>query len=138
MRLVGMDATRRQQAQDMGGAAALLQCRHETLEDRQVGDRTVGDGVINAGQVLKHHAPGAQVHVADLGIAHLPGRQADMAFRSVEMAFRAGCGQAVEDRRPRKRDGVVIRFFPFAPAVQYTQQDRAPFCRFFHAHSGQV
>jgi hypothetical protein len=47
------------------------------LEELAIADR-FGD----AGEVLIHHSSGAQVHVADFGVAHLAVRQADVHART--------------------------------------------------------
>ena len=49
-------------------------------------ESAVGDRVADAQQFLLHHAAGADVHVPDLGIAHLPVRQADIAAGGVQEA----------------------------------------------------
>ena len=36
-----------------------------------------GDGLVDSGKILKHYAAGSKVHVSDLRVSHLPGRQSD-------------------------------------------------------------
>ena len=50
--------------------------QHLVLEEAAVGDR-----VVDPRQVLLDDRAGAEVEVADLGVAHLPVRQADVAAR---------------------------------------------------------
>ena len=45
-------------------------------------DLAAGDGLADARQVLHDDAAGADVEMADLGVAHLPIRQADVARRT--------------------------------------------------------
>ena len=70
--LVRMHAAGRHQAHDVDGAAARFHFRGEGGE-RAVGcERAVGDRLVDARQVLHHDAAGAEIHVADFRIAHLP------------------------------------------------------------------
>src|SRR3546814_6125770 len=88
-------------------------------------DRSVGDGVVDARQVLEDDAAGAEVHVTDLGIAHLPLRQADMLLRRIHQTGRPAPAQAVEHRRVRERHRVVVAGVTLAPAVHDAQQHRS-------------
>ena len=70
--LMRMHAARRDQAHQVAGAAALpsaLRSGRCSAGARSISPRR--DGVADARQVLHHHAAGADVEVADLGIAHL-------------------------------------------------------------------
>ena len=69
--------------------------------------RAVVDRLADARQVLVDDAAGADVEVADLGVAHLPGGQADGRARRVERAVRVGRPEPVEDRRVGERHGVA-------------------------------
>ena len=86
-----------------------------------LGQRAVLDGVVDARQVGHGDAAGAEIHVADLGIAHLALGQADEGLRGVDQALRAGRDQPVVVGRARIEDGVVIRIRPVAPAVEDAQ-----------------
>ncbi len=77
--LVRMHAAGRDEADQMAGAAALFQSGDQAGQRRRLLDLAGGDGVADARQVLHHHAAGADVEMADLGVAHLPGRQSDLA-----------------------------------------------------------
>ncbi|CRX28632.1 hypothetical protein PAERUG_P54_1_London_24_VIM_2_04_13_05103 [Pseudomonas aeruginosa] len=81
----------------------------------------VADGLGDAGEVLVHHAACAEVHVADLGIAHLAVGQADVHAGAGDQAVRLGCQEAIPDRLLRGVDGVVVRAFAVAEAVQDDQ-----------------
>ena len=52
-------------------------------------EAAVLDRRVDAGQVLVDDAAGAEVHVADFGIAHLPVRQADVAAFGMDQRVRA-------------------------------------------------
>ena len=66
-----MHAAGRNQADQVAGAAAFLERVDQAGERRRLGDLARRDGVADARQVLHHHAAGADVEMADLGIAHL-------------------------------------------------------------------
>jgi hypothetical protein len=60
--------------------------------------------------------------VADLGIAHLARRQADMKLRGLQQRRRRDAGQRVHRRRMRRADGVVgRRSVAMAPAIEHHQ-----------------
>ncbi len=77
--LMRVHAAGRDQADQMAGAAAFLELVDQLGQRRRLLDLARGDRVGDAGQVLHHHAAGADVEMADLGVAHLAGRQADVA-----------------------------------------------------------
>ena len=120
-----MHAAGRDQADQMAGAAALFQLVDQIGERRRLLDLAVGDGVADARQVLHHHAAGADVEMADLGIAHLARRQADIACPTVRRKrVRAGGPEPVEGRGLGLADGVVGGVLAPAPAVQDDQHHR--------------
>jgi hypothetical protein len=80
-------------------------------------------GGIDTRQVLHDHAAGADIHVADLGVAHLTGGQPDMQFRSIDQRMRAVAHETVPGRRVRQPDRVVIVAGAFPPAVEDAQHD---------------
>ena len=102
--VVGVDAARPDQADEVeaaarpGGPPARLE-QGRALEEAAVGDRGV-----DPRQVLEDGPAGAQVEVADLGVAHLAGRQADRVLgraRGPRAASRAG-GRARSASGPRR------------------------------------
>ena len=125
MVLVAVHAAGRNQPHQVARAAAVLEPRDQLIEHGVGGERAVGDRPADARQVLGHDAPGAEVHVADLGVAHLPGRQPDAAVRRREQAVRARRDQPVPNRRARLCDGVVLAFGAITPAVEHAQHDGA-------------
>ncbi len=122
MVLVRMHAARRGEAQQVAGAAALLQGRDQLGQDRMPGERAVLDGIVDARQLGHGDAAGAEVHVADLGIAHLALGQADEGLGRVDQSLRAGRDHAIVVRRPRIEDGVVGRVRTMAPAVENAEK----------------
>src|SRR5262249_9181494 len=66
----------------------------------------------------------AEIHVTNLGIAHLALRQADEGLRRVDQALRAGGDQPVIVWRPRIEDGIVLGIRAMAPAVEHAQDNR--------------
>src|SRR6185312_13367103 len=87
-------------------------------EDRVLGQRAVLDRLVDAGHVGHGNPAGAEIHVADLGIAHLAFGQADEGLRGVDQALRTGRRQLVVVGRPRIEDGVVLGIWPVAPAIE--------------------
>ena len=62
----------------MASAARGFQLRDQARDCRQFREGPIGDSGINARQILHYHAPGTDIEVPDLRIAHLPNRQADI------------------------------------------------------------
>ena len=89
MILVRMHTARRNESHQVAGAAALLQPGDHAGERRHLLDRACCDGVADTRQVLHQHAAGANVKVTDLGIAHLPVRQADILAGGAQQRRRA-------------------------------------------------
>ena len=110
----------------MAGAAARFKFLDKLDERGGAIDLAVGDRVVDARQVLHHHAPGADVEMADLGIAHLAIGQSDILAGGVQEAVRAGLPKPVERRRFGLAHGVVGCFLAPAPSVQNDQHHRPP------------
>src|SRR5579883_662688 len=77
----------------MGAAAGLLEPVNQSAERRHARQLARGDGGIDPRQVLHHQAAGAEIGVADLGIAHLAIGQADKMLACFETAMRPALGQ---------------------------------------------
>ena len=122
MILVRVHAARREETQQVAGGAALLQGGDRLGEHRMPGQRAILDGVVDARQVGHRDAAGAEIHVADLGIAHLALGQADERLGCIDQALRAGRDQAVEARCLGVQDGVVGTVGAIAPAVEDAEQ----------------
>ena len=76
--LVRMHAAGRCQPDEMAGAAGSPHAFDQALQRGRVGDLAARDRVVDAGQILHHQPARADVEMADLGIAHLSRRQADV------------------------------------------------------------
>ena len=124
MVLMSVHAARRGEADQVQCRAALLQRGDRLGEDRVGRERAVLDRIVDARQVGHGNAAGAEVHVADLGIAHLPLGQTDEGFRGVDQPLRTGGDQPVEVRGAGAQDGVVGALGTMAPPVEDAEQDR--------------
>ena len=83
----------------------------------------VSMALIDTRQVLHDHPAAADIHMADLGIAHLAVRQADGQAGRCDPRGRAGIGQVGPDRRTGLGDGVIGAVVTKAPAVQNAQDN---------------
>ena len=126
MVLMRMHAAGRHQAHQVAGAAVRLEARDQILQRRLLRDLAARDRVADARQVLHHDAAGADVEMADLGIAHLPVRQADVLAGGVQQRVRAERPEPVEIGRARLLDGVVGDVLAPTPAVQDRQHHGTP------------
>ena len=94
----------------------------ERVHDRGVlAQHPVEHGVVDAREVLADDGAGAEVEVADLGVAHLPLGQPHGAPGGRQRGVRVGVPQLVEHRRARQRDGVAGAGIGEAPAIQHDQ-----------------
>ncbi len=94
------------------------------LDQRGVGvEAAVLDGQIDFGQVLVHHAPGADVQMADFRIAHLAVGQADMQFGGVDQGVRILTPQLVPVRLARMGDGIEVGILAIAETIEDEQKD---------------
>ena len=86
---------------------ALARRRQRVAQHPVLGERAVRHGVVDAREVLAHDLPGAQVQVADLGVAHLPLGQAHRPAAGGELGVLVALPERVEDRRLGQLDGVA-------------------------------
>ena len=110
----------------MAGAAAGLQLGDRNSASAGLrASAAVGDRGVDARQVLHDHAAGADIHMADLGIAHLAVRAArhDVPRRR---SARAGPSRRSRPRPAswRRADRVVVARGALAPAVEDAEHDR--------------
>lgn len=90
--------------------------------DGRVGEElAIANRLGHSSEVLIHHAPGAQVHVADLGVAHLSVRQADVHAATGDQSVRLSSQQAIVDRLARGVDGIEIRAVAVPEAIENDQ-----------------
>src|SRR5262249_10847357 len=111
---VGVDAAVRDETEQVNPPAALEgAAEHWVLEQGAVGDRAV-----DALEVLVQAAAGADRQVADLGVPHLAGRQADRLAGRVESRVWIRPPEPAEDRRVGQLDGIPRPRRGAAPAVE--------------------
>ncbi len=124
--LMRVHAAGRYQPDQMTGAAAVLQFLDEAGEHRRLCDLAAGDGVADPRQVLHHHAAGADIEMADFGVAHLAVRQSDIVTGGVKEPARPGFPQPIEGRRFGLPHGIVGVVLAPAEAVEDHQHHRPP------------
>src|SRR5204862_1759553 len=93
-------------------------------QDLVARERAVRDRVVDARQVLAHDRAGAEVEVADLGVAHLPLGQPDGAPAGGQLRVRVPGPELVEDRGVGPLDRVAGAGRREPPAVEDDQADR--------------
>ncbi|MNM79137.1 hypothetical protein D3C81_910620 [compost metagenome] len=119
--LVTVHAAIGQQAEDVYGLAAAHGLVDRATEHFVCEELAIFDGLSDSGEILVHNAAGTEVHVADLGVAHLPVRQTDVHARAGDQAVRLGGAQAIVDRRVGRIDGVVVGAFAVTETIQDDQ-----------------
>ena len=121
--LVGVHAAIRDQAKQVAGAAALAQGGDQVAQRGGVSQRRVLDRGGDAAELLGDDAAGADVEVADLGVAHLAAGEPDLIPVRAQKGARASGPEAVESRCRGLRDRVVGRLLAPAEAVEDHQHD---------------
>ena len=121
MCLVTVYAAGRKQTQNMQCRPALLGRLHG-LDQRQVGIKAaIFYGQIDLGQILVHHASGADVQMAHFRVAHLAVGQADTQLRCIHQCMRILTPQFVPIWFARIGDSIEIGIFAIAESVQNEQ-----------------
>ena len=83
-----------------------------------LGQLPVPDALVDAGEVLINDPPCAEVQVADLAVAHLAFREADILTARADAALRIGGIQVLVERCAGEQGGVAIfHCFGFAAGV---------------------
>ena len=82
--VVGMDAARPDEADEVETAARVRGSPACLEERRALEEAAVGDRGVDPRQVLEDRPAGTEVEMTDLGVAHLPRRQADRALRGAQ------------------------------------------------------
>src|SRR3954454_21447064 len=90
-------------------------------QDWVLEERAVRDRAVYTLQVLVEHPAGADRQVADLGVAHLTGRQADRLPARLQPGVRVLAPEAIEDRRLGELDRVARSGRRAAPAVEHDE-----------------
>ena len=99
----------------------------------------IDDGFVDAREVLVNDAAGAEVEVADFGIAHLAYRQTDIEAARGEAALRIGGVEVIVKGRLREQRRIAIGFRLLAtvgidaPTVADDENDRL----FRHGRAGK-
>ena len=96
----------------------VLAALERGAQDLVVEELAALDRLVHAHEVLEEDPAGADGEVADLGVAHLAGRQADRLARRLQRRVRVALPQPVEDRRVRELDRVPRAGRGDAPAVE--------------------
>src|SRR5580765_7779620 len=111
---VRVDTAARDEAEQMRALAALEGClQHGVLEEGAVLDR-----LVHAHEVLEEDAARPDREVADLRVAHLPGRQPDSLAGREQRRVRVLAPETVEVRRVGQLDSVPRAGRRAAPAVE--------------------
>ena len=121
--LVAVDAAGAGETQHVGGAARLPEPGGEARHRGPVGEVPPGDGLVDARQVHQDDAARADGGVADLGVAHLPLRQADVGAVGHEGGMRAAREEVVHGGRARQERRVALLPVAEAPSVEDAQDD---------------
>ncbi len=127
MALVRVHAAVGEQAHQVQRRATALGGRAGREKPCVLEEGAVAQSQVDAEQVLRHHAAGAEGQVSDLGVAHHSGRKPHGFARRLEQRPRVLRQPAVEDGRARERDGVARRGRRVAPAVADQEEDRRRF-----------
>ena len=115
---VGVDAARRDEAEQVD-VAATRPCALESADEGRIReDRAVANSEVHPHQILEQDAARADRQVADLGVAHLPRREADRLTGGGQARVRVRRPEAVEHRCRRQLDGVAGAGRSDAPAVE--------------------
>ena len=96
---------------------------HRGLERLVLRQRPVLDRGVDAREVLRDDRAGAEVEVADLGVAHLALREPHRLALGGQLGVRVLVPQPVEDRRRRERDRVARAVRGEPPAVEDHERD---------------
>ena len=115
---VRVDAAVRDEPEQVDVAVPLARAPERRDERLVLEEAAVPDRPVDTLEVLVEHAAGADREVADLGVAHLPGRQADRLAGGGEAGVRTLRPEPVEDRRARELDRVPGARRREAPAVE--------------------
>ena len=117
-----------QQTENVQGLAVRRIVKGGSI-DRVFKKCPVLDGLCDARQILKHNAAGADVCMADLAVAHLAVRQADIQPGGGQLRVRPALQETVHHRRFGRVDGVSRIRLADAVAIEDDKRD------FLVAHS---
>src|ERR1035437_4414276 len=109
----------------MEGMVVFVRPGAELEQDRPFEETAGRDRLVDPGQVLEDRLPGAQVQVADFGVAHLAVRQADEAFGGLQRAMRPALQEGSPVGHSGLHDGIDLGLVADAEAVEDDEDDRA-------------
>ena len=121
---MAVHAARRHQPQHVQLRAIGERGVDRLLQDRIFEKFAAFDVRFDARVVLVNHASRADVQVADLGVAHLRGGQADPLFGGVYGGVGIRIPEEIPVRLARLADRVVVTLFAIPEAIEYDQQHR--------------
>ena len=113
------------QPKQMQPAAARDRFTDRFQQNRVFIERTVTNALIDADEILQDDAPASHDHVSDLGISHLPVRQAHGGTAGLQLGERMFGEQGVQPRSPRLCQGIVLGVGVDADPVQDDQDSGA-------------
>ncbi len=120
---VRVDAAGRDEPEQVHVAAALARAPERRDERLVLEEGAVADGAVDALEILVEHAARADRQVADLGVAHLAGRQPDRLAGRAELGVRELAPEPVEDRCVGELDRVARARRRDPPAVEDHERD---------------
>ena len=102
--------------------------RLNRLGQRWVGKKVPGiDGAVDAGELLVHHATGADIQMPDLGIAHLPLGQADFGLGGVDQSMRKIAPKLVPIRLLGLKNSIIRAIGATAETIQNNKENWGDF-----------
>ena len=107
---MGVDAAIAEKTHQVQGGAVFPAGAHGIKIGGIFKKVTVLNGLADAGQVLKHYAACTDIGVADLAVAHLPGRQADIQPGGGQLRMGVFLKELVQPGRVGGGDGVAGGF----------------------------
>ncbi len=122
MLLVAVHAAGRQQAEDMHGTTGVHRQVHGIGEGGIIEEGAGLDGTADAGELLVDHAPGTQIEMSHLRVAHLVAGQSDGGARGADQGMGILRPEAVPVGLACRGNGVEAGVFTVAPSIQ-NQQD---------------
>ena len=119
---VAMHATGREQAEQVQTTRVGLDRVARGDQRGILCQRAVGNRRVDPGQILVNDAARTDVHVTDLGIPHLPNRQANAQAVRIDQAVWALGKQAPPVRALGQGNRVVCGFLTISPAIEDQQE----------------
>ena len=124
MIVVAVDAARRDEPHDVQRSAARLHPAHNREQCLVLEKVAVPDIARDARQLLVDYAARTDIGVSDLGVSHLPVRQADILAGCIDLIVLVFFQQAVDHRRLCHCDRVVLEIVRVAVAEAVHDDER--------------